>query len=138
MEENSTRWLAVREASRRILVEENLVIQVPRDDVEIWHRMMLNMADSMPQRLEFPIIQEGTFSVSKNDNPLFIIHPDEPMNKDQLWLPFQTTRLVSDLIQMCSELLLAGYPGCSGCGYRDEEVEWDEIAHRNRLKNIDE
>lgn len=138
MEENSTRWLAVREASRRILVEENLVIQVPRDDVEIWHRMMLNMADSMPQRLEFPIIQEGAFSVSKNDNPLFIIHPDEPMNKDQLWLPFQTTRLVSDLIQMCSELLLAGYPGCSGCGYRDEEVEWDEIAHRNRLKNIDE
>ena len=138
MEENSTRWLAVREASRRILVEENLVIQVPRDDVEIWHRMMLNMADSMPQRLEFPIIQEGTFSVSKNDNPLFIIHLDEPMNKDQLWLPFQTTRLVSDLIQMCSELLLAGYPGCSGCGYRDEEVEWDEIAHRNRLKTIDE
>lgn len=138
MEENSTRWLAVREASRRILVEENLVIQVPRDDVEIWHRMMLNMADSMPHRLEFPTIQEGTFSVSKNDNPLFIIHPDEPMNKDQLWLPFQTTRLVSDLIQMCSELLLAGYPGCSGCGYRDEEVEWDEIAHRNRLKNIDE
>ena len=138
MEENSTRWLAVREASRRILVEENLVIQVPRDDVEIWHRMMLNMADSMPQRLEFPIIQEGTFSVSKNDNHLFIIHPDEPMNKDQLWLPFQTTRLVSDLIQMCSELLLAGYPGCSGCGYRDEEVEWDEIAHRNRLKTIDE
>ena len=138
MEENSTRWLAVREASRRILVEENLVIQVPRDDVEIWHRMMLNMADSMPQRLEFPIIQEGTFSVSKNDNPLFIIHPDEPMNKEQLWLPFQTTRLVSDLIQMCSELLLAGYPGCSGCGYRDEEVEWDEIAHRNRLKTIDE
>ena len=138
MEENSARWLAVREASRRILVEENLVIQVPRDDVEIWHRMMLNMADSMPQRLEFPIIQEGTFSVSKNDNPLFIIHPDEPMNKDQLWLPFQTPKLVSDLIQMCSELLLAGYPGCSGCGYRDEEVEWDEIAHRNRLKTIDE
>ena len=138
MEENSTRWLAVREASRRILVEENLVIQVPKDDVEIWQRMMLNIADSMPQRLEFPTIEEGTFSVSKNDKPLFIIHSEEPMNQDQLWLPFQTHTLVSDLIQMCSELLLAGYPGCSGCGYRDEEEEWDEIAHRNRLKNIDE
>jgi len=137
MEENSTRWLAVREASRRILVEENLVIQVPRDDVEIWHRMMLNMADSMPQRLEFPTIEEGAFSVSKNDNPLFIIDSEEPMNQDQLWLPFQTPTLVSDLIQMCSELLLAGYPGCSGCGYRDQEEEWDEIAHRNRLKNLD-
>ena len=45
MEENSTRWLAVREASRRILVEEHLVIQVPKDDVEIWQRMMLNIAD---------------------------------------------------------------------------------------------
>ena len=138
MEENSTRWLAVREASRRILVEENLVIQVPRDDMEIWHRMVLNMADSMPQRLEFPTLMEGSFSVSKNDNLLFITHSDEPMDKNQLWLPYQIPMLVSDLIQMCSELLLAGYPGCSGCGYRDEEEEWDEIAHRNRLKNLDE
>ena len=138
MEENSARWLAVREASRRILVEENLVIHVPRDDMEIWHRMMLNMADSMPQRLEFPTIKEGSFSVSKNDYPLFIIHFDEPIDENQLWLPYQTSTLVSDLIQMCSELLLAGYPGCSGCGYRDEEKEWDEFAHRNRLKNLDE
>ena len=138
MEENSTRWLAVREASRRILVEEHLVIQVPKDDVEIWQRMMLNIADSMPQRLEFPTIKEGSFSVSKNEYPLFIIHSDEPIDKNQLWLPYQTPTLVSDLIQMCSELLLAGYPGCTGCGYRDEEEDWDEIAHRNRLKNVEE
>ena len=138
MEENSTRWLAVREASRRILVEEHLVIQVPKDDVEIWQRMMLNIADSMPQRLEFPAIKEGSFSVSKNEYPLFIIHSDEPIDKNQLWLPYQTPTLVSDLIQMCSELLLAGYPGCTGCGYRDEEEDWDEIAHRNRLKNVEE
>jgi hypothetical protein len=37
---------------------------------------------------------------------------------------------------MCSELLLAGYPGCSGCGYRDEEEKWDESSHRQRLKSV--
>ena len=56
MEENSARWLAVREASRRILTEEDLILNIPQDHVASWHRLILNMADSMPQRLEFPEI----------------------------------------------------------------------------------
>ncbi len=138
MEENSARWLAIREASRRILVEHDLVIHVPKNDVEIWYRLMLNMADSMPQRLEFPTIKEGSFCVSKNGNLLFNFDTTEPMDQEKLWLPYQASALMSDVIQMCSELLLAGYPGCSGCGYRDEEEEWDELAHRNRLKKLGE
>jgi len=136
MEENSTRWLAIREASRRVLIEENLVIHVPKDDVETWQRLILNMADSMPQRLHFPIIKEGFFSVSKNAGSLFVLDSDEPESKEHLWLPYPASTLMTDLIQMCSELLLAGYPGCSGCGYRDEEEKWDETAHRNRLKKL--
>ena len=66
MEENSARWLAVREACRRILTEEGLILHIPQDHVASWHRLILNMADSMPQRLEFPEIVVGPFSVAKN------------------------------------------------------------------------
>ena len=134
MEENSARWLAIREASRRILVEDNLILNVPQDRVPTWQRLILNMADSMPQRLDFPEILEGTFSVIKDGRELFDFQIDEPDSEEVLWLPYELPDMMIDFIQMCSELLLAGYPGCSGCGYRDDEENWDELAHRERLK----
>lgn len=138
MEENSVHWLAIREAARRLLVETDLVIAVPPSSNKVWHRLILNMGDSMPQRLNFPELIEGQFSVRKEDTPLFDFSLDEPREKTTLWLPFDTDELMHDLLQMCSELLLAGYPGCSGCGYRDEEQKWDEIAHRQRVSNLTE
>ena len=138
MEENSAHWLAIREAARRLLVETDLAIAVPPSSIKVWHRLILNMGDSMPQRLYFPELIEGQFSVRKEDTPLFDFSFDEPREKTTLWLPFDTDELMHDLLQMCSELLLAGYPGCSGCGYRDEEQKWDEIAHRQRVSNLTE
>lgn len=133
MEENSARWLALREASRRILVENDLIISVPQQYVPLWQRLMLNIADSMPQRLEFPSVEEGPFMIKKNDRSLFSFDTNKPEDRDVLWLPFDELMLLSELVQMCSELLLAGYPGCSGCGYQNQESEWDEKAHRNRM-----
>lgn len=134
MEENSARWLAVREACRRILTEEGLTLHIPRDHIASWHRLILNMADSMPQRLEFPEIVVGPFSVAKNGQDLLDFQTNVPSEENTLWLPFEIQELMTDFIQMCSELLLAGYPGCSGCGYRDDEEKWNELAHRNRIK----
>ncbi len=138
MEENSAHWLAVREAARRLLVETDLNISVPPSSIDNWHRLILNMGDSMPQRLTFPAIIEGPFSVRKEDALLFDFNLEEPVDIATLWLPFDSSTLMQDLLQMCSELLLAGYPGCSGCGYRDEEQPWDEIAHRKRVSNLGE
>ena len=135
MVENSARWLAVREACRRILTQEGLILNIPQDHVASWHRLILNMADSMPQRLEFPEISSGPFSVVKNGKDLFDFQTNVPNDENALWLPFDVQELMTDFIQMCSELLLAGYPGCSGCGYRDDEEKWDELVHRNRIKN---
>ena len=135
MEENSIRWLAVREACRRILTEEGLILNIPQAHVASWHRLILNMADSMPQRLEFPEISTGPFSVVRNGKNLFDFQLDIPSDKTALWLPFDVQELMTDFIQMSSELLLAGYPGCSGCGYRDDEEKWDESTHRKRIKN---
>ena len=136
MEENSAHWLATREAARRILVETDLNISVPSSSIDQWHRLILNMGDAMPQRLTFPMILEGPFSVKKEDALLFDLNLDKPVDIAPLWLPFESSKLMQDLLQMCSELLLAGYPGCSGCGYRDEEQVWDEIAHRKRVSNL--
>ena len=138
MEENSAHWLAVREAARRLLVETDLCISVPPSSIDQWHRLILNMGDAMPQRLTFPVINEGPFSVWKEDALLFDFNLEEPVDIATLWLPFDASTLMQDLLQMCSELLLAGYPGCSGCGYRDEEQTWDEIAHRKRVSNLGE
>tara|TARA_B100000003_G_scaffold120939_1_gene108294 strand:- start:396 stop:812 length:417 start_codon:yes stop_codon:yes gene_type:complete len=138
MEENSAHWLAIREAARRLLVETDLNISVPSSSIDKWHRLILNMGDAMPQRLTFPEIFEGPFSVRKEDALLFDFNIEEPRENTTLWLPFDSDELMQDLLQMCSELLLAGYPGCSGCGYRDEEQEWDEISHRRRVSNLAE
>ena len=138
MEENSRRWLALREASRRILVEDNLDVFVPQSEVGQWNRLVLNMADSMPQRLEFPKIKVGNFSASIREKAIFHIGTTPPMELECLWLPYEARKIPQDLIQMCSELLLAGYPGCSGCGYRVEEQEWDETEHREQLQNFDD
>ena len=107
MEENSAHWLAIREAARRLLVETDLAIAVPPSSIKVWHRLILNMGDSMPQRLNFPELIEGQFSVRKEDTPLFDFSLDEPREKTTLWLPFDTDELMHDLLQMCSELLLS-------------------------------
>ena len=138
MEENSAHWLAIREAARRLLVETDLNISVPSSSMDKWRRLILNMGDAMPQRLTFPEISEGPFSVRKEDALFFDLNIEEPCENTTLWLPFDSDDLMQDLLQMCSELLLAGYPGCSGCGYRDEEKEWDEISHRRRVSNLAE
>ncbi len=135
MEENSSRWLALREAGRRILTEHDLDIKVPERNLTNWQRLILNIGDSMPQRLHFPTVNQGVFSVKQGGRAVLAFTEHEPSSIETLWLPYSTSELLDQLIQMCSELLLAGYPGCSGCGYRDEEEEWDESAHRQRIKN---
>ena len=112
-----------------------MILNVPQTHVASWHRLILNMADSMPQRLEFPEISTGPFSVVRNGKNLFDFQLDVPSDETALWLPFDVQELMTDFIQMSSELLLAGYPGCTGCGYRDDEEKWDESTHRKRIKN---
>ena len=135
MEDNSRYWLALREGARRLLVEQELVITVSKGREKDWNKLILFMADSMPERLEFPTLETGRFSVLRNFLPLFDFELKQPEDLDVLWLPYPVDELESALLQMCSELLLAGYPGCSGCGYRDEEKNWDETIHRLSVQN---
>ena len=51
-------WPAVREAARRILREDSLIIRTPVRFVEDLDRLILLMGDAQPSRLSFPSVIE--------------------------------------------------------------------------------
>ncbi|MDA8623138.1 hypothetical protein N9L38_02595 [Candidatus Poseidoniales archaeon] len=134
MEENSPLWLALREAGRRVLSLGEISIEIPIKHHDRWHRLILNMSDALPQRITFPHISTGENLVVKDTNGRMILTNQEPPSSmETLWLPLKTDIGLPAVEQMCSELLLAGYPGCEGCGFRENEDEWDEEMSRNNL-----
>lgn len=136
MEENSPLWLALREAGRRVLSLGEISIGIPIENHERWHRLILNMSDALPQRVTFPsIVTDEHLTVIDTEGRTILTNQGSPSTFETLWLPLRTEIVLPALEQMCSELLLAGYPGCEGCGYRENEDEWDEETSR---KNLDE
>ena len=109
-------------------------IEIPIKHHDRWHRLILNMSDALPQRITFPHISTGENLVVKDTNGRMILTNEEaPSSMETLWLPLKTDIVLPAVEQMCSELLLAGYPGCEGCGFRENEDEWDEEMSRNNL-----
>ena len=51
-------WPAVREAARRLLREDSLIIRTPARFVEEIDRLVLMMGDAQPSRLSFPSVIE--------------------------------------------------------------------------------
>lgn len=134
MEENSPLWMALREAGRRVLSFGDISIEIPVQNHERWHRLILNMSDALPQRITFPSVVTGKhLTVKDTESRVILTNKETPSSLETLWLPLTTEVVLPALEQMCSELLLAGYPGCEGCGYRENEDEWDEEMSRKNL-----
>ena len=139
MEENSPLWFALREAGRRILSLGEILIEIPQQFHERWNRLILNMSDALPQRITFPSLLIGEYLIVKDlKNQIILTNQEVSESNETLWLPMQTNLVLPMLEQMCSELLLAGYPGCEGCGFRENEDVWDEILSRNNLREFSE
>ena len=139
MEENSPLWFALREAGRRILSLGEILIEIPQQFHERWNRLILNMSDALPQRITFPSLLTGEYLIVKDlENKIILTNREISESYETLWLPMQTNLVLPMLEQMCSELLLAGYPGCEGCGFRENEDVWDEILSRNNLREFSE
>ena len=139
MEENSPLWFALREAGRRILSLGEILIEIPQQFHERWNRLILNMSDALPQRITFPSLLIGEYlNVRDLENQIILTNQEASESYETLWLPMQTNLVLPMLEQMCSELLLAGYPGCEGCGFRENEDVWDEILSRNNLREFTE
>ena len=139
MEENSPLWFALREAGRRILSLGEILIEIPQQFHERWNRLILNMSDALPQRITFPSLLIGEYLIVRDlENQIILTNQEVSDSYETLWLPMQTNLVLPMLEQMCSELLLAGYPGCEGCGFRENEDVWDEILSRNNLREFTE
>ena len=139
MEENSPLWFALREAGRRILSLGEILIEIPQEFHERWNRLILNISDALPQRITFPSLIIGEQLVVKDlENQIIMTNLEVYRSYETLWLPMNTNKVLPLLEQMCSELLLAGYPGCEGCGFRENEDVWDEILSRNNLHELSE
>ena len=139
MEENSPLWFALREAGRRILSLGEILIEIPQQFHERWNRLILNMSDALPQRITFPSLLIGEYLIVKDlENQIILTNQEVSESNGTLWLPMQTNLVLPMLEQMCSELLLAGYPGCEGCGFRENEDVWDELLSRNNLREFSE
>ena len=139
MEENSPLWFALREAGRRILSLGEILIEIPQQFHERWNRLILNMSDALPQRITFPSLLIGEYLIVKDlENQIILTNQEVSESYETLWLPMQTNLVLPMLEQMCSELLLAGYPGCEGCGFRENEDVWDEKLSRNNLREFSE
>jgi hypothetical protein len=139
MEENSPLWLALREGGRRVLSLGELSIAIPIEYHERWNRLILNMSDALPQRITFPSVTEGDHIIVKDaHNQIVLTNYETPESIHTLWIPSSTEVILPLLEQMCSELLLAGYPGCEGCGFRKNEEIWDEELSRKNLLNLSE
>ncbi len=137
MEENSPLWFALREAGRRILSLGEISIEIPQQFHERWNRLILNISDALPQRITFPSLLIGEQLVVKDlENQIIMTNLEVYRSYETLWLPMNTNKVLPLLEQMCSELLLAGYPGCEGCGFRDNEDVWDEKLSRNNLQQF--
>ncbi len=139
MEENSPLWLALREGGRRVLSLGELSIAIPIEYHERWNRLILNMSDALPQRITFPSVTKGNHIIVKDvEDRIVLTNFETPPSIKTLWLPSSTNVILPLLEQMCSELLLAGYPGCEGCGFRKNEEKWDEELSRKNLSEFSE
>lgn len=74
--------------------------------------------------------------VKNLQNQIILTNQGRYESMETLWLPMKTDEVLPLLEQMCSELLLAGYPGCEGCGFRENEDVWDEKLSRNNLQEF--
>lgn len=131
-------WPAVREAARRILREDSLIIRTPVRFVEDLDRLILLMGDAQPSRLSFPSVIEVNAPFidveQHNEAPTESTHlarlgPKEP-TVDVCWIPLATDDAWAAIFEACEDLLEAGYPGCVGCGGPNSELPWDEKKFR--------
>lgn len=134
-------WPAVREAARRILRDEGLSLHLPMEFENQADELILTMADAQPSKLEFPQIEtheldsvdvygpEDT-SLARHSIRLGVSEP----SPDTCWIPLEATIAWGHVLSACYELLVAGYPGCVGCGGPNSEDPWNE--HQSRQKWI--
>lgn len=134
-------WPVVRETSRLILREDNLVIELPKRFGKDFEQLLLQMSDFQPAKMNYPIYEEtdlnsiGIFQMNEETGVrqhLAHVGMKEP-NASVRWVKMTVEDGWQNLLESCRDLHEAGYPGCVGCGGPNSELPWDEAKNRLRL-----
>ena len=99
------------------------LLEVPVHDRFTAMTLVQSISNHIPSRLDLPKITEGRGEV----RGMFRLGGEEP-EISTCWVPGQ--HLWNDFVEVCADLLEAGYPGCEGCGGDDVNSPWDEEARR--------
>jgi len=119
---------ALREAARRILRTEGVILEVPPGFGEAARALSLRISDELPKLIREPTIVEAGPLIRCSG--LFQLGGDAP-DLETCWVPgADIAGLWADFSREVTRLLIAGYPGCVGCAGKDAEQPWDEVANR--------
>ena len=86
------------------------------------------------------IIESNHIAISLNEpegelyGELVVIGLEEP-SENVCWIETPVEKGWKWLLEACEQLLLAGYPGCLGCGGANSEMLWNEKSFREVRKN---
>ena len=109
MEENSPLWMALREAGRRVLSLGDISIEIPVQNHERWHRLILNMSDALPQRITFPSVASGEhLTVRDRENRVILTNQETLLSLETLWLPLTTKVVFVRFVDMNLEAIVHG------------------------------
>ena len=115
-------------------------MEVPRSLSSSANELALHISDSLPSLLREPDVSSEmhwTYVCIKVDGELIARIAGYEPSLDACWIPETgegIENLWSRFIQNVSDLLIAGYPGCVGCGGPGSEGVWDETASRARTR----
>ncbi len=140
MEMNHPLWPVVRESARRMVKSEDIIISAPDKFSDLVNELSNKISESIPQRISYPIheiTKNSEISVYSTLNGIrqviVYIGVTEP-DISACWIEMNIEEGFNAVLQSCSQLLQAGYPGCVGCGGSIQEGRWDELAFRSRVK----
>jgi hypothetical protein len=127
--------LCIAEAARRLLRTEDTKLIVPKHLMDEAFELSLAISDGIPKLVREPTVSlgdddsiqvQGLSQLGGQEPPLSIcwvpIHADD---LDSIW---------SRWVLQIRDLVVAGYPGCVGCGGPGSEGVWDETASRARTR----
>ena len=130
----------IAEAARRLLRTEGCTLEVTPSLSISANELALHISDSLPSLLHEPEVSsevDWTFVCIKMDGELIARIGGREPSLGACWIP-DTGEGVGNLwfrfIENVSDLLIAGYPGCVGCGGPGSEGIWDETASRARTR----
>lgn len=136
MEMNHPLWPVVREASRRILRNEQILISAPKKFQHLIVELGSKISDSIPERLSFPIfieVEQETIDIFINNtkaNNLIATIGLEEVPLEACWINCEISFGFQSVLESCYQLLEAGYPGCVGCESSGQDERWDEENFR--------